>query len=139
MTRYLAVSDRILEIMQGIPDCRLDDLVVNCQDSLSQVVLSEISHLSREGQLQLTLLNTGFFTVQLLNANGRSRLAKTPFTMEKTMKSDSAKLQRGRNNNNKKSGAARRLGSLRAAQPSSIHLTCNEAQLEALMSEGEST
>ena len=48
MTRYLAVSDRILEIMRGIPDCRLDDLVVNCQDSLSQVVLSEISHLSRE-------------------------------------------------------------------------------------------
>jgi len=96
MTRYLAVSDRILEIMRGIPDCRLDDLVVNCQDSLSQVVLSEISHLSREGQLQLTLLNTGSFTVQLLNANGRSRLAKTPFNMEKTMKRDSAKPQQGR-------------------------------------------
>lgn len=137
MTRYLAVSDRILEIMRGIPDCRLDDLVVNCQDSLSQVVLSEISHLSREGQLQLTLLNTGFFTVQLLNANGRSRLAKTPFNMEKTMKRDSAKPQQGRNN--KKSGTARRLDSVRVAQPSSIHLTCNEAQLEALMSEGEST
>ncbi|MDZ4853373.1 MAG: hypothetical protein SGJ26_00675 [Nitrospirota bacterium] len=137
MTRYLAVSDRILEIMRGIPDCRLDDLVVNCQDSLSQVVLSEISHLSREGQLQLTLLNTGSFTVQLLNANGRSRLAKTPFNMEKTMKRDSAKPQQGRNN--KKSGTARRLDSVRVAQPSSIHLTCNEAQLEALMSEGEST
>ena len=137
MTRYLAVSDRILEIMRGIPDCRLDDLVVNCQDSLSQVVLSEISHLSREGQLQLTLLNTGSFTVQLLNANGRSRLAKTPFNMEKTMKRDSAKPQQGRDN--KKSGTARRLDSVRVAQPSSIHLTCNEAQLEALMSEGEST
>ena len=137
MTRYLAVSDRILEIMRGIPDCRLDDLVVNCQDSLSQVVLSEISHLSREGQLQLTLLNTGSFTVQLLNANGRSRLAKTPFTMEKTMKRDSAKPQQGRNN--KTSGTARRLDSVRVAQPSSIHLSCNEAQLEALMSEGEST
>ncbi len=137
MTHYLAVSDRILEIMRGVPDCRLEDLVVNCQDSLLQVVLSEISRLSREGQLQLTLLSTGSFTVQLLNANGRSSLAKTPFNMEKTMIRDSAKPQQGRNN--KQSDIARKLGNVCVAQPSSINLTCNEAQLEALMSEGEST
>ncbi|MEP6935000.1 MAG: hypothetical protein ABI988_13840 [Nitrospirota bacterium] len=137
MARYLAVSDRILEIMQGVPDCRLEDLVVNCQDSLLQVVLSEISRLSREGQLQLTLLSTGSFTVQLLNPNVRSSLAKTPFNMEKTMIRDSGKPQQGRNN--KKPDIARKLGSVCVAQPSSINLICNEGQLEALMSEGEST
>jgi hypothetical protein len=137
MTRYLAVSDRILEIMRGVPDCRLEDLVVNCRDSLLEVVLSEISRLSREGQLQLTLLSTGSFTVQLLNANGRSCLGKTPFNREKTMIRDSAKPQQGRNN--KKSDIARKLGSACVAQPSSKNLTCNEAQLEALMSQGEYT
>lgn len=137
MARYLAVSDRILEIMRCIPDCRLDDLVVNCQDSPLQAVLSEISRLSREGQLQLTLLSTGSFTVQLLSANGRSNIIMNPFNMEKIMKRDSAKPQQGRNN--KKSDTARKLGSMRVAQASSLHLTCNEAQLEVLMSEGEST
>ena len=79
MARHLAVLDRILEVMRCTPDCRLDDLVLNCQDFPLQTVLSEISRLSREGQLRLTLVSTGSFTVQLLRANGRSRFVRGSF------------------------------------------------------------
>jgi len=76
MARHVVASDRILEVMRRIPDCRLDDLVLNCQDFPLQAVLSEVSRLSREGQLQLTLVSTGSFTVQLLSTNFRSRLVR---------------------------------------------------------------
>jgi hypothetical protein len=76
MARPLLVSDHILEVMRRIPDCRLDDLVLNCQDFPLQAVLTEVSRLSREGHLQLTLVSTGSFTVQLLNANSRPRLVR---------------------------------------------------------------
>jgi hypothetical protein len=80
MARHVVASDRILEVMRRIPDCRLDDLVVNCQDFPLQAVLSEVSRLSREGQLQLTLVSTGSFTVQLLSSNSRSRLVRGSFS-----------------------------------------------------------
>lgn len=64
----------ILEVVRLIPDCRLDDLASNCQDFSLQAVLSEVSRLSREGQLQLTIVSTGSFTMQLLNEKCRSRL-----------------------------------------------------------------
>ena len=64
----------ILEVVRLISDCRLDDLVPNWQDFSLQVVLSEVSRLSREGQLPLTIVSTGSFTMQLLNGKCRSRL-----------------------------------------------------------------
>ena len=97
-TVMLTVSDRILEVMRGIHDCRLDDLVLSCPGFPLQVVLSEVSRLSREDQLQLTLVRTGFFTVQLLSANGQSRRVRSPLTREGTMKRDNARSQKGRNN-----------------------------------------
>ena len=92
MVRHLTISDRILEIMRGVPDCRLDDLVSNCQAFPLQAVLSEVSRLSREGQLQLTLTHTGFFTVQLLSANGRSRRVRSPLSREGATKRDTAQF-----------------------------------------------
>ena len=53
------------------------------------------------------------------------------------MKKDNAKSQKRRND--RKSDTTRKWGKDRVLQPSSVHLTCNEAELEALMSEGEST
>ena len=79
MVRHPIVSDHILEVLRRIPDCRLDDLVLKCQDFPLQAVLSGVSRLSREGQLQLTLVSTGYFTVQLLNANSRSWLVRDSF------------------------------------------------------------
>ena len=137
MPHDLTVSDRILEVMRGIPDCRLDDLVLNCPGFPLQVVLSEVSRLSREDQLQLTLTHTGSFTVQLLSANGRSRRVRSPLSREGAMKRDTVQFQKERNNT--QSVTARSVGRARACQPSAIYLTCNEGELEALMSKGESS
>lgn len=80
MARHVTVSEHILQALRCTPDCRLDDLVLSCKDFPLQAVLSEVSHLSREGQLQLTLVSTGFFTLQLLNGNSRPRLVKSPLS-----------------------------------------------------------
>ena len=133
----LAVSDRILEVMRRIPDCRLDDLVLNCRGIPLNSVLFEVSRLSREGQLQLTLVSTGSFTVQLLSANCRPRLVRGLLTRRETIEKEKAKPQKGRND--QKSDSVHTWNSARMPQPVSIHLTCNEAELEALMSEGESS
>jgi hypothetical protein len=137
MAHQLAVSDRILEVMRRTPDSRLDDLVLNCQDFSWQAVLIEVSRLSREGQLQLTLVSTGSFSVQLLSANCRPRLVRGLLTRGETKKKENAKPQNGRND--QKSDSVHTWKSARMPQPASIHLTCSEVELEALMSEGESS
>jgi hypothetical protein len=62
----LTVSDRILEVMRYTPECRLDDLVRTCRDFSRQAILLEVNHLSREGQLQLTLISARAFAVRLI-------------------------------------------------------------------------
>ena len=56
---------------------------------------------------------------------------------EHTMKRDNAKSQEGRHD--QKSDPAHTGSSARMPQPVSIRLTCSEAELETLMSEGESS
>lgn len=138
MAHQLAVSDRILEVMRRIPDCSLDDLVLNCQDFPLQAVLIEVSRLSRVGQLQLTLVSTGSFTVQMLSLsmNCRPRFVRGFLARWETMKNENAKSQKG--HSDQRSGTARKRDSERRLQPRSVYLTCNEAELEALMSKGES-
>ena len=137
MAHSPTVSDRILKVMRGIPDCRLDDLVSNCRAFPLQTVLSEVSRLSREGQLRLTLTHTGSFTVQLLSANGRSRPVKDPVISVGAMNRANAHSQKGRSNT--QSGTTRIVGSARVCPPSALYLTCNEGELEVLMSKGESS
>ena len=62
----MTVSDRILEVMRCAPECKLDDLVRDCWDFSWQEVLLEVNHLSREGQLQLTLISARAFNVRLI-------------------------------------------------------------------------
>ena len=54
-----------------------------------------------------------------------------------TVKKDNAKSSQG--HNDQKSDKLRKRGSARAQQRDGDGLTCNEAQVEALLSEGEST
>ncbi len=54
-----------------------------------------------------------------------------------TVKQDKTKFSKG--HNDKKSDKSRKRGSARAPQRAGDGLTCNEAQVEALLSEGEST
>ena len=136
MAHSPTVSDRILDVMREIPDCRLDDLVLSCQGFPLQVVLSEVSRLSREDLLHLTLVSTGSITLQLLSANGRSRRVRDSLNRERTIHRDNAIAQKG---HNKKLGTARAVGSARMCQPSAVYLTCNERELEVLMLKGESS
>ena len=78
MAHPITVTERIIESLRGTPDCRLDDLVVSCKSFPLQTVLSEVSRLSRVGQLRLTLISTGAFTLQLLTTNFQPRLIKSP-------------------------------------------------------------
>jgi len=55
----------------------------------------------------------------------------------KTVKKDKTKFSNG--HNDQKSDKLRKRGSARAPQRTGDGLTCNEAQVEALLSEGEST
>lgn len=80
MSSHLNVSKQILQVMRRTPDCRLDDLVLSCKSLPLQILLSEVSRLSRKGQLQLTLASTGSFTLQLLSANAQSSLVRVPAT-----------------------------------------------------------
>lgn len=78
MSRHLTVSEQILEVMRRTPDCRLDDLVLSCKRFPLEVLLSEVSRLSRKNQLRLTLASTGSFTLQLLSENDQSSLVRVP-------------------------------------------------------------
>jgi hypothetical protein len=51
------------------------------------------------------------------------------------MEKENAKSQKG--HSDQKSDSVREWGSARVPRPSSIYLTCTEAELEALMSKGE--
>jgi len=53
------------------------------------------------------------------------------------VKKDNAESSKG--HNDQKSDALRKRGSARTPQRAADGLTCNEAQVEALLSEGEST
>lgn len=66
MAVTLTVSDRILEVMRRTPDCKLDDLVLTCQDFSWQAVLFEVNRLSQEGHLKLTLIGARAFAVRLV-------------------------------------------------------------------------
>jgi hypothetical protein len=81
---------------------------------------------------QLTVSDSIHEVVRYITREGVGSLS----TKGETVKNDSTKSSTGRND--RKSNSLRKQAA-RAPQPTSVRLTCNEAQLDALMSEGEST
>jgi hypothetical protein len=81
---------------------------------------------------QLTVSDRILEVVRFITREGVGSLS----TNRETVKNDNTKSLTGRND--QKSNSLRKQAA-RAPQPSSVRLTCNEAQLDALMSEGEST
>jgi hypothetical protein len=125
---HSTISEHILEALRRTPDCRLDDLVLNCQHFPLQAVLSEVSRLSRKGQLQLTLVSTGYFTLQLLSANYRQGLVeRAGIKEERIVIDDRAKPHKVRSSSIRQN----RRSSARVSEPISVHLTCSETELEA--------
>jgi len=81
---------------------------------------------------QLTASDRIIEVVRYITREGVGSLS----TKGETVKNDNTKSSTGRND--RKSNSLRRQVA-RAPQPTIVRLTCNEAQLDALMSEGEST
>jgi hypothetical protein len=81
---------------------------------------------------QLTASDRIIEVVRYITREGVGSLS----TKGETVKKDNTKSPTGRND--QKSDTFRKQ-TARAPQPASVRLTCNEAQLDALMSEGEST
>ena len=81
---------------------------------------------------QLTASDRIIEVVRYITREGVGSLS----TKGETVKNDNTRSSTGRND--RKSNSLRRQPA-RAPQPTIVRLTCNEAQLDALMSEGEST
>jgi hypothetical protein len=81
---------------------------------------------------QLTVSDRILEVVRFITHEGVASLS----TKGGTVKKDNPKSPTGRND--QKSDTFRKQAA-RAPQPTSVRLTCNEAQLDALMSDGEST
>lgn len=137
MASHRTLSDQILAVMHRTPYCRLDELAMTCQDYPWQAVFIEVNRLSQEGQLRLTIANTGVCTVRLIaRALPVQSHGGLIVTREETMNKNKVKSQQGRND--QKPNLLRKWSSVRVPQPTSARLTCSEAELEELMSEGES-
>ena len=81
---------------------------------------------------QLTASDRIIEVVRYITREGVGSLS----TKGESVKNDNTKSSTGRNG--RKSNSLRRQAA-RAPQPTIVRLTCNEAQLDDLMSEGEST
>lgn len=54
MSSHVAVAERILHTVRGMPDCSLDELTDRLPDLSWSEVFLEVDRLSRSGQLILT-------------------------------------------------------------------------------------
>ena len=63
------VKSQILKAVRRAPGCQLDDLIELCPDLSWNQLFFEVDALSRSGQLQLTSLGHGDYTLMLSKAD----------------------------------------------------------------------
>jgi len=71
MSQLGTVADRILDAVRGAPGCQLDDLVLSVPELTWHQVLLEVARLSRTGQVRVTALRKGTYTIWLPNKEKR--------------------------------------------------------------------
>jgi hypothetical protein len=62
MSQPVAIADRIIHTVRGIPDCSLEELVNRLSDLSWSEVFLEVDRLRRSGQLLLTQSGVKFTT-----------------------------------------------------------------------------
>jgi hypothetical protein len=62
MSPHMAIADRIIHTVRGIPDCSLEELTHRLSDLSWSEVFLEVDRLSRSGQLLLTQSGVRFTT-----------------------------------------------------------------------------
>ena len=66
MAQSPTITDRVLEQVRLTPECRLDDLVLHCQDFTWREVFLEVNRLNLGGRLLLTSTDLGAYTVRVV-------------------------------------------------------------------------
>ena len=73
MLQQETITDRILDAVHGAPGCKLDDLVLRVPELSWNQVFLEVDRLSRTGQVRVTALGKGTYTIWLPNKEKRTR------------------------------------------------------------------
>jgi hypothetical protein len=74
MSQLRTVADRILDAVHCAPGCQVDDLVLSVPELTWNQVLLEVARLSRTGQVRVTALRKGTYTIKLPNKETSTRL-----------------------------------------------------------------
>ncbi|TMQ30686.1 MAG: hypothetical protein E6K65_04295 [Nitrospirae bacterium] len=74
MSQLRTIADRILDAVHRAPGCQLDDLVLSVPELTWNQVFLEVDHLSRTGQVRLTAMGKGTYTIWLPNQETSTRL-----------------------------------------------------------------
>lgn len=65
MSQLEIVADRILDAVQYAPGCQLDELLLSVPELTWNQVFLEVDRLSRTGQLRMTAMGKGTYTIWL--------------------------------------------------------------------------
>jgi hypothetical protein len=74
MSQLGTVADRILAAVHSAPGCQLDELVLSIPELTWNQVFLEVDRLSRTGQVRMTTMGKGTYTIWLPNKEKRTRL-----------------------------------------------------------------
>ena len=78
MLQQETITDRILDAVHGAPGCQLDDLVLRVPELSWNQVFLEVDRLSRTGQVRVTALGKGTYTIWLPNKEKKTRTPNHP-------------------------------------------------------------
>jgi hypothetical protein len=73
MSQLGTVADRILDAVHRAPGCQLDDLVLHLPELTWNQVFLEVDRLSRTGQVRMTAMGKGTYTIWLPTKEKKTR------------------------------------------------------------------
>jgi hypothetical protein len=73
MSQLGTVAERILDAVHRAPGCQLDDLVLRVPELTWNQVFLEVDRLSRTGQVRMTAMGKGTYTIWLPNKEKKTR------------------------------------------------------------------
>jgi len=76
MSQLRTVAGRILDAVHCAPGCQVDDLVLSVPELTWNQVFLEVDRLSRTGQVRMTAMGKGTYTIWLPNKEKRTRPAQ---------------------------------------------------------------
>jgi hypothetical protein len=73
MSQLETLADRILDAVRRAPGCQLDELMLSVPELTWNQVFLEVDRLSRTGQVRMTAMGKGTYTIWLPNKEKRTR------------------------------------------------------------------